>query len=75
MTRNELLVELQDIFQKDDAIAQTDILADLPEWDSLSKMSVMAYYKKHFNIEITLSQLGELVTVSDLINIVGAKLQ
>ena len=71
MTKSEFLEAFQDVLQRDDAVVETMVLADLDEWDSLSKMATMAYFKGHFGVAITLDQLGKLEKVSDLIALAG----
>ena len=55
MTKQEFLVELEDILQRDEPCAEMDTLSDYEEWDSLSKMSLMAYYDKNFDIKLSLN--------------------
>ena len=71
MTKSEFLEAFQDVLQRDDPVEETAVLADLDEWDSLSKMATMAYFKGHFGIAITLDTLGKLEKVSDLIALAG----
>ena len=71
MTKAEFLEAFQDVLQRDDPVAEDAVLADLDEWDSLSKMATMAYFKGHFGIVITLDTLGKLEKVSDLIALAG----
>ncbi len=71
MTKEEFLTELQDILQRDEEILETDVLADYDEWDSLSKMSVMAFFASNFSVKIPLKELGELKTVKDLLDKAG----
>lgn len=71
MKKSEFLVALEDILQTEDAIDENLNLEDLEEWDSLSKMAVMAYYKKNFGVEINLNDLKDIKEVSDLINLAG----
>ena len=71
MKKNEFLVELEDILQREEPCQEKDILEEYDEWDSLSKMSVMAYFKKNFNVEISLNDLKDIKSVSDLINLAG----
>lgn len=71
MNKADFLVELEDILQREDPVSENDNLEDYDEWDSLSKMAVMAYYDKNFKIKIGLNQLGELKTISDLIKLAG----
>lgn len=71
MKKSEFLVALEDILQTEDPVELTQDLTELEEWDSLSKMAVMAYYKKNFGIEINLNDLKDIKTVEDLINLAG----
>ena len=71
MNKNEFLTQMQDILQRDDASHETDVLADYEEWDSLSKMAVMAYFYQTFGIKITLAEMSALQNVSDLIRLAG----
>lgn len=71
MNKNEFLTQMQDILQRDDACCETDVLADYEEWDSLSKMAVMAYFYQTFGIKITLAEMSALQNVSDLIRLAG----
>lgn len=71
MNKADFLVELEDILQREEPCNENDTLEDYDEWDSLSKMAVMAYYDKNFKIKIGLNQLGELKTISDLIKLAG----
>lgn len=71
MNKADFLVELEDILQREEPCNENDALEDYDEWDSLSKMAVMAYYDKNFKVKIGLNQLGEIKTVSDLIKLAG----
>lgn len=75
MNKADFLVELEDILQREEACAETDILADYEEWDSLSKMAVMAFYNKEFGIKISINELKDLETVADLIKLAGDSIQ
>lgn len=67
MTKAEFLAELEDLLQREETCNESDVLEDYAEWDSLSQMSIMAFYKKHFAIQVTLNDLAKLKTVQDLI--------
>ena len=75
MTKSEFLEAFQDVLQRDDPVTEDMVLAELDEWDSLSKMATMAYFKGHFGVAITLDTLGKLEKVSDLINLAGENIQ
>ena len=69
MTRDEFLNELQDVLQRDDPINASDSLLDYDEWDSLSKMAVMAFFDKQFGIKISLKEISQFEKVEDLLNL------
>lgn len=74
MKKEEFLEAFEDVLQREEACAETDELDSYEEWDSLSKMAVMAYFDKNFGIKITLQQLKDFKTVSDLIKLAGDKI-
>lgn len=71
MTKENFLVELEDILQVDTPVTENCELKTMEEWDSLSKMAVMAFFKKHFSIELALNHLGQIRTPADLISMAG----
>lgn len=75
MNKAEFLVELEDILQREEPCKETDNLNSYEEWDSLSKMAIMAYYDKNFGVKLTLKDLKEVNTVTDLIKLAGDKIQ
>ncbi|MBR1754522.1 acyl carrier protein [bacterium] len=74
MKTEDFLVELEDILQREEPCNVNDALTDYEEWDSLSKMAVMAYYKKNFGVDINLNTLKEINTVDELIKLAGDKI-
>ncbi len=75
MKKTDFLVELEDILQREEPCREEDALEDYEEWDSLSKMAVMAYYDKNFNVKISLQDFQEIKTVNDLITLAGDKIE
>ena len=67
MTKEEFLVEMQDVLQTDDTLTPETVLSDLAEWDSLSMMATMAFFDKNFGVKIGLKDFKEMNTMSDLI--------
>lgn len=74
MNKSDFLVELEDILQREEPCKEQDILEDYEEWDSLSKMSVMAFFNKTFGISVTLTDLKNLKTVEDLVKLAKDKI-
>lgn len=75
MNTADFLVELEDILQREEPCNLEDNLEDYEEWDSLSKMSIMAYYDKNFGVKFSLNDLKTVATVSDLVALAGDKIQ
>ena len=71
MDKEQFLNEMQDVLQRDDAVNENDNLSDYEEWDSLSKMAIMAFFDKRLGRKISLKELSELETVSDLLKLAG----
>ena len=75
MNKFDFLIELEDILQREEACLPNDNLADYEEWDSLSKMSIMAYYDREFGVKLSFSDLRKVKTVADLISLAGDNVQ
>lgn len=75
MKKADFLIDLEDIFQRDDACNENDLLESYEEWDSLSKMSLVAYFDRKFNLKLTLKDFDETKIVSDLIKLAGEQIQ
>lgn len=75
MKKEEFLTALEDVLQREEPCGENDNLADYDEWDSLSKMAVMAYYDKNFGIKISLNEMKNFNNVKDLISLAGDKIQ
>ena len=66
MTRDEFLVEMQDVLQTDDTLTAETTLDDLAEWDSLSMMATMAFLDKNFGVKVGLKDFKKMVTIGDI---------
>ena len=71
MNKEDFLRELEDILQRETPCKEPDLLADYDEWDSVSKMSITAYFSGTFGINLNASDLKNLKTVSDIIKVAG----
>lgn len=67
MTKEEFLVHLRDILQTEEALSEQTRLAEMEEWDSLSWMTLMAFFDRHFGKRITFEALGRCQTAADVI--------
>lgn len=70
MNRKEIIEKLEeDVLELDEGTLESGtVLADLEEWDSLSKLSLMALAKKDYGKTLTAQQIREFVTVEDICN-------
>ena len=66
MTRDEFLVEMQDVLQTEEALTTDTVLTDLAEWDSLAVMATMAFLDRNFGVKLKISDVKELNTVGDI---------
>lgn len=51
-------------------IEMDTVVGDLPEWDSMHHLQIIAELEKVYNIKFNASDLAELEDVSDLISLV-----
>lgn len=70
MSLEEKLALLEEIMDLDEGTLTEDtVLEDIDEWDSLSKLSLMAEAKKKFDKALTVEDIRGFITVGDIINI------
>lgn len=74
MNTEEFLEKLTDILQKEETCTINDMLNDYEEWDSLSKISIIAFYDKEFNQKVSLEDIENAQSIQDLINLAGDNL-
>lgn len=67
MNKEKFLAELQDILQCDDVLSEDTILADREEWDSLSIMTLIAFFDKELGQRIKFDALKACRQVRDII--------
>lgn len=67
MSEEKIIEMLEDIMEVDEGTLKMDtILADIEEWDSLSKLSLMALAKKEFSKTLSAENIREMETVADI---------
>ena len=66
MTRDEFLIEMQDVLQTEETLAVDTMLADLAEWDSLAVMATMAFLDRNFGVKLSVADIKELNTIGDI---------
>ncbi|MBR6588227.1 MAG: acyl carrier protein [Kiritimatiellae bacterium] len=66
MTRDEFLVEMQDVLQTEETLTADTVLTALAEWDSLAVMATMAFLDRNFGVQLKISDIKELNTIGDI---------
>jgi acyl carrier protein len=68
----EFCVKIADVMDVD-TVLESDLLANFPEWDSLSVLSVIAMIDAQYCVNLSAMQLKDARTVDDLWNLVQAE--
>lgn len=69
MSVEEKIAELEEIMDLDEGSLKEDsMLEDFEEWDSLSKLSLIAFAKREFGIILSTEKIKAFVTVGDICN-------
>lgn len=69
MSKEKLIKKLEEILEMEEGeLEETTVLEDVEEWDSLAKLSLIAFVKKEFSISLTANQIKEFKTVADICN-------
>ena len=66
MTKEEFLVQMQDVLQTETELKAETVLADLDEWDSLSIMATMAFLDKQFGVKMKLADFRGITVLGEL---------
>lgn len=67
MEKREIIDLLEETLEVEEGSLNEDsILADIDEWDSLAKLSLMALAKKDFSKTLTAEQIKNFATVKDI---------
>ena len=66
MTKEEFLVQMQDVLQTETELKTDTALDELEEWDSLSMMATMAFLDKNFGVKLKIADIKTLVTIGDI---------
>ena len=66
MTKEEFLVQMQDVLQTETQLTTDTVLADLDEWDSLSIMATMAFLDKNFGVKLQIADIKKFASIGDI---------
>lgn len=68
MNKECFLKKFQDVLQTDAELTEDTVLDTIEEWDSLSKISTIAFIDREFALKINMDDVNEFVTIADIIN-------
>lgn len=69
MTNQEKISIIEEIMELDEGtLDETSVLEEYEEWDSLSKLALMAEVKKRFGKKLTQEEIRQFVIVLDVCN-------
>lgn len=71
MTRDEFLIEMQDVLQTEEELTLDMVLEDIPEWDSLAIMSTMAFLDSRMGVKTGMADYAAMKTISDIADKAG----
>ena len=66
MSKEEFLVQMQDVLQTEAELKMETVLDELDEWDSLSMMATMAFLDKNFGVKLKIADIKTLATIGDI---------
>ena len=66
MSKEEFLVQMQDVLQTETELKMDAALDELEEWDSLSMMATMAFLDKNFGVKLKIADIKTFVTIGDI---------
>lgn len=70
MTREEKIRAIEEVMELDEGILKEDsILCDFEEWDSMTKLALIAESQKIFDKNLTGTMVKECKTVADLLSL------
>lgn len=72
MDRVQFLADLANILEEE-VVNETNVLNSFEAWDSLSILSIIAYAQEHYKIQLKNSEIRNMRTVSDLIQLIESK--
>lgn len=71
MTIDEFLEELAELLEVEETVTLETSLEDMPEYDSLAIMALIAFIDDNFDMTVSGEKVGNLKTVSELVDIIG----
>ena len=79
MTKNEIMVQVQEIFcdvvdNEDIVLTDTTTSDDIEEWDSLSHIQLVVSIEKSFKLKFTAADISSWRNVGEMCEAIAAKI-
>jgi len=71
MTREETLQNLADIFGVEVSVLTPETELDSLSWDSISKLTIMAFSNEYFGKRITVAEIRSFKVLGDLLKVLS----
>lgn len=73
MKKNDFIKELCDVLELDDSesITEDTLLPDLPQYDSMAGLALIAMADQHFGKSLSPQELRDITTVRSLMETIG----
>lgn len=69
MTQKDIISNLVDMMELEEGdLSVNSVLADFDEWDSISKLSLMAFAKKEYGKKLVSDDIQNFIIVQDIID-------
>lgn len=69
MKRSEFLEEIKEKLEIEQDIDENTSLVDIEEWDSLAAVTVLAMFKRNFDLGVSASSIKDAKTVKDILDL------
>ncbi len=72
MKKQEFIDKLKEAleFEKAD-VTENTVMKDIPNYDSMSVMGIIAFVDEHFSKRVTAQQLNAITTIRSLMELIG----
>lgn len=79
MTKEEILLQVQDIFrdifdEDDIVITDSTVADDIEDWDSLEHINIITSVEKHFSIKFAMNEVVGFKNAGNMLDTIQGKL-
>lgn len=67
MTKEEIIKNISEILEQDNILSDDTDLSTIEEWDSLTFVSILVFFKKNLNVSIDATNFKDCKTLKDVL--------